>query len=80
MNTKHVAHEVCKVARRYPASWFWMFACTALYAGSEGNLPVLAIVLFGQLWIIAHTVHRMWTPPLWEVNPRQGGRHGRGER
>lgn len=77
MSAKDRLYAVCQVARRYPASWFWMFACTALYAGSEGNLPLLAIVLFGQLWIIAHTVHRMWGPPLWEPPARRGGHHVR---
>lgn len=76
MIAKEVWYSVCKVTRRYPASWFWLLACTAMYAGSEGNLPMLAIILFGQLWVIAHAVHRMWGPPFREAAPRPGGRHG----
>jgi hypothetical protein len=75
VSAKETVYKACRVARRYPASWFWLFACTALYAGSEGNLPMLAIVLFGQLWIIAHAMHRMWGPPSWDPVTRRGGRH-----
>lgn len=71
------AYTVCKVARKYPASWFWLFACGALAAGVEQNLPILAAILFGQLALIAHTVHRMWSPPVWSQPPGQGERRGR---
>lgn len=77
MSTKEQAYKVCKVARRYPASWFWLAACGAFASAMEGNLTVLAIILVGQLWIVAHTVHRMWGPPIWDATARQGGRHGR---
>jgi hypothetical protein len=77
MTAKEQAYKVCVVARKYPASWFWLFACGALAAGIEGETWILGVILFGQLWIVAHTVHRMWSPPIWEATTVRGGKHVR---
>lgn len=75
-------HKVCVVARKYPATLYFLLTCGVLASGVTQNLVVMSVLLTIQLALIGHTTHRMWQPPIWWMGDHMtqapgGGRHVR---